>query len=211
MCFFLYRQQRHFWNTVKYLWTGFLAKKSYPFSCWLFFQKSSTIDFRLGSKYNSWQYCQKISIYKIFPQFKTFLSLLSYFILSDISEKRVTDKNKRLNPWSLLITWGTQFLILADWIIENDICQTLAWFLKFLSSGGVLDCFLQPNILLNLCKKLLTCPKLLKWASMVNFEWPKVIRITINVEQLKVSKITSLKIYISQVMEKLETSNLDIR
>ena len=210
MCFFLYRQQRHFWNTVKYLWTGFLAKKSYPFSCWLFFQKSSTIDFRLVQNTTLGNTVKKYLFKRHFHNLKLFY-LYYHILFSDISEKRVTDKNKRLNPWSLLITWGTQFLILADWIIENDICQTLAWFLKFLSSGGVLDCFLQPNILLNLCKKLLTCPKLLKWASMVNFEWPKVIRITINVEQLKVSKITSLKIYISQVMEKLETSNLDIR
>ena len=38
---------------------------------------------------------------------------------------------------------------------------------------------------------------------------PKVSKININFELLKVSKITSLKIYISSVMEMLETSNLD--
>ena len=40
---------------------------------------------------------------------------------------------------------------------------------------------------------------------------PKVSKMNINFELLKVSKMTSLKIYISSVMEKLETSNLDSR
>ena len=40
---------------------------------------------------------------------------------------------------------------------------------------------------------------------------PKVSKMTIDFELLKVSKITRLKICISQVMEKVETSNLDIR
>ena len=40
---------------------------------------------------------------------------------------------------------------------------------------------------------------------------PKVSKINVNFELLKVSKITSLKIYISSVMEMLETLNLDSR
>ena len=44
---------------------------------------------------------------------------------------------------------------------------------------------------------------------MVNCDLPRYSKININFELLKVSKITSLKIYISSVTEKLETSNLD--
>ena len=43
----------------------------------------------------------------------------------------------------------------------------------------------------------------------VNFDLPKVSKMNINYELLKDSKMTSLKIYIYPVMEKLETSNLD--
>ena len=57
----------------------------------------------------------------------------------------------------------------------------------------------------------LTSSKSLKWTSRVNFDLPKVGRMTINFELLNVSKMTGLKIYISQVMEILETSDLDIR
>ena len=47
--------------------------------------------------------------------------------------------------------------------------------------------------------------------SRVNFDLPKVSKTTINFEQLKDSKMTSLKINISPVMERLDPSNLDRR
>ena len=43
----------------------------------------------------------------------------------------------------------------------------------------------------------------------MNFDLPKVSKIITNFELLKVSKMTSLKIYISPVTERLETLNLD--
>ena len=43
----------------------------------------------------------------------------------------------------------------------------------------------------------------------MNVDFPKVSKININFELLKVSKMTSLKIYISPVTEKLETSNMN--
>ena len=46
---------------------------------------------------------------------------------------------------------------------------------------------------------------------MVNSDLPKVSKININFELVKGSKISSLKIYISSVMEELETSSLDGR
>ena len=46
---------------------------------------------------------------------------------------------------------------------------------------------------------------------MVNSDLPIVSKININFELLKISKMTSLEIYISPVTERLETSNLDTR
>ena len=43
----------------------------------------------------------------------------------------------------------------------------------------------------------------------VNLDLPKVSKINIKFELLKNSKMTSLKIFISPVMEKLKTLNLD--
>ena len=50
-----------------------------------------------------------------------------------------------------------------------------------------------------------------KGPNRVNFDLPKVSKININFELLNISKMTSLEIYISPVMEKLETSNLGTR
>ena len=58
------------------------------------------------------------------------MCLYSYhalFILLQKSEEYVTERNKRLNLWSRLIDWWNHFLILANWIIENDFwkCQII--------------------------------------------------------------------------------------
>ena len=45
----------------------------------------------------------------------------------------------------------------------------------------------------------------------VSFDLLTVSKMNINFELLKVSKMTNLKIYISPVTKKLETSNLDSR
>ena len=81
--------------------------------------------------------------------------------------------------------------------------------LEFLSNGG-LNCFLQ-HVLPELSKITVTCPQSVKGPNRVNFDLPKVSKININFELLKVCNMTSLKIYISPVTEKLETSNLDSR
>ena len=61
------------------------------------------------------------------------------------------------------------------------------------------------------CPIIVSCPKSVKIKEEGQFYLPKVSKMTINFELLKVSKMTSLKIYISLVMEKLEISNLDSR
>ena len=44
-----------------------------------------------------------------------------------------------------------------------------------------------------------------------NIVLPKISKMTINFQLFKVSKVTSLKIYVSSVTEKLETSKLGSR
>ena len=53
------------------------------------------------------------------PFLQLFLSCLFYVV--DKSEKLVAKRNKILNLRSLFIYWETQFLILANWIIESDL------------------------------------------------------------------------------------------
>ena len=73
--------------------------------------------------------------------------------------------------------------------------------LNFLSSGEGLDWFSWPNFLSKLSKN--------KPKSQLGHAQSR--NMTINFELLTVSKMTSLKIYKSLVMEKAETSNFDIR
>ena len=87
----------------------------------------------------------------------------------------------------------------------------LVWLLNFLSSGGGLDCFLQPNVLPKPNKITVTCSKSLKLTSRVNFDLPKVAEWLSTLNCSKSAKMTSFKICVFQIMEKLETSNLDIR
>ena len=88
--------------------------------------------------------------------FSSYLKLLVSLILyhvSDKSEKHVTERNESLNFWSLLINWGTQFLILVDWIIENDLYQTLCM---------VPDIFCQAEVVWIVFQSQKSCPNLVK-------------------------------------------------
>ena len=83
-------------------------------------------------------FAKKVLILKIFPKLRKTLCLYyyrAYFILSLKSEKRFTERNKRL---SLFIDQRNQFLIPADWVFENDLCQILCpWFLNFYQTERV--------------------------------------------------------------------------
>ena len=68
--------------------------------------------------------------------------------------------------------------------------------LEFLSNGEGLNRFSR-HVLPKLTKKTVTCPKQAKGTKSVDFDLPKVNKININFELLKVSKMTSLRIYIS--------------
>ena len=92
----------------------------------------------------------------------------AYFILLQKSEKCVTEINKRLSLWSLFIDKGNKFLIPADWIIENDLCQILCVIVKFSSNREGLDCYLSKVSKKGWIGLILTCPKLSKWISNLN-------------------------------------------
>ena len=78
-----------------------------------------------------------------------------------------------------------------------------AWLLNFLSSGEGFV-FLWKNVLPKL-SKITDLPNVsIREKVGGNIDLPKVIKMDINFELLKVSKMTSFKIFISPVMEKLE-------
>ena len=119
----------------------------------------STIDFWLGSKYGSWQYCQKKKPFKkIFPHLcKT--SCVIMLIFSHKWEKCPTERNKRLSLWILFINYET--LISADWIIENDLYHPMrrSWIFCQTERVGIVFRSLSscPNSV-----NSVTCPKLVK-------------------------------------------------
>ena len=157
---------------------------------------------------------KKYSFKRYFPSYvKTFCLYyyLADFILSHKSEKRVTERS-RLDFWRLFFNCGTQSLIPPDWPIENYLCQILCVILQFFvkERGLGLSFFFRP-VSPKLSKTTKTWPNLVKWMSRVNINLPKHSKMTINFESFKVSKMTSLKIYISPVMEKLNASNLNSR
>ena len=122
--------------------------------------------------------------------------------MSPKSEKRAAESNKRLKK---------PVLDSCYWIIENDLCQSLIRVvLEFLSNGESLNRSSR-HVSPKLSKITVACSKSVKGPNRINFDLPKVSKININFELLKVCNMTSLKIYISPVTEKLETSNLDSR
>ena len=145
---------------------------------------------------------KKIFILKIFPQLcKTFClcSYHVYFILSQKSEKHVTERNKRLSLWSLFTYSLTKEI--SSWFprigsVKVTCVRSCAQFLNFYERERVWIFFLQ-HVLPKLSKITVTCPKSLKKPNMVNFDLPKVSKIIISLELLKVRKMTSWKMYIS--------------
>ena len=137
-----------------------------------------------------------------------FLSCIFYFV----NKIRKTCHRKKQKTESLKqpIYWLEKPVLYSCWLdhwkwLMPDLMHVV---LEFLSNGEGLDHFLR-HVLPELCKINVTCPKWVKWTKKGKFWLAQVSKININFELLKVSKMTSLKIYVSPVTEKLETSNLD--
>ena len=104
-----------------------------------------------------------------------FLSCIFYFATKI---RKTCNRKKWLNLKSLFIYWGNQFLIPADWIIENNLksARSFTWFLNFYQTERVWIVFRSmsyPNSIKQLVQSskwekigsVLTCPKLVNWTS----------------------------------------------
>ena len=118
---------------------------------------------------------------------------------------------EEIKDWALKpIYWLRKPVLDSRWLnhwkwLVSDLMHLV---LEFLSNGGGLNCF-SWHVLPKLSKITETCPKVNKMDRIGSiFDLPKVSKININFGLLKVSRMTSLNIYISSVTEKLETSNL---
>ena len=77
---------------------GFFAKKLAAKGSLRFLQKSSTIVFRVGSKYGSWQLCQKIShLEEISQLYKTFyvFVLIMQILFCQTNQKNLLQKGMK--------------------------------------------------------------------------------------------------------------------
>ena len=87
--------------------------------------------------------------------------------------------------------------------------RSYVWFLIFLSNGKSLDCLLLFNILLQVSEITLSFPKSVKMNEYSQFSL--ALSQQNEYHFWTFSEMTSLKIYISAAMERLQTSNLDNR
>ena len=136
------------------------------------------------------------SFWKIFPQFsKTFFI---FFLIMHILFCLKNQKNmlqREIKSWTFkayLLTANISSWFLLIESLKITCARSYVWFLNFY---WIVLCDVLPK----LSKITVSCPKSI------------ITKMNINFEFLKVSKMTSLKIYISPVTEKLETSNLHSR
>ena len=86
----------------------------------------------------------------------------AYFILLLKIERHVTERNKRLDLWSIFIS-----SILGNPVLNSSWLNHWKWLLpdpmhgswNFLSHREDLDCFLQPEVLPKFSEIIVTCPK----------------------------------------------------
>ena len=103
-----------------------------------------------------------------------------------------TALQKEIKDWTFKAYLFTEELSLwfpANWMIENDLCMFIEFFVKWRG----LDCFLQLIVLPWVRKITVTCPK-----CRVKFDFPKVSKF-ISFELLKVNKMTSQKMSKRQI------------
>ena len=149
------------------------------------------------------------AIKKIFPQScKTFyIFILSMYILfcrknqKNVLQMEIKDRNfevyllaEELSSWSCWLNHG-------KWPVPDPMGGSWIFYLMV----GLWILFLRLNVLPKLGKIAVTCPKSRKGSILT---CPKSA-MNMTFELLKVNKMTSLKIRISSVTEKLEKSNLD--
>ena len=113
-----------------------------------------------------------------------FLSCIFYFV-GKIRKTCYRKERKTESPKSSYLL-GNSFRLNES--LKMTCARPYVWIINFLPSGGGLDCFLQPNVLPKRSKIIVTCPKSLKSSRSVNFDLPKISRMTTNFELLKIAK-----------------------
>ena len=139
---------------------------------------------------------------------KNFLCCYSYYAYFIFFRKKIEKcvRERKKTETLKLIYWLRNLVLDIHWLnhwlwLVPD--GSYAWLLNFLSSGEGFV-FLWKNVLPKL-SKLTDLPNVsIREKVGGNIDLPKVIKMDINFELLKVSKMTSFKIFISPVMEKLE-------
>ena len=114
----------------------FAKKTKNPY---LFLQKCSTIDFRLDSKYGSWQSCQKSHLKDISLVMYNFLCLYFYYacfiLFCHTNQKNVL--LKEINDWTFEVYFhpvlDSRWLSHWKWLVRDPMrgswifCQTEVW------------------------------------------------------------------------------------
>ena len=124
-------------------------------------QKSFNIDFWLGSKYGSWQYCQKKIFLQLCRSFCVIIFIM-HILVCHKNQKNVLQKE--IKDWYFevyLFNWGNQSVLDSCWVNhwKGLVPDSM---LFYMSNREGLDCFLQPNILSKLSKITVTCPNPVK-------------------------------------------------
>ena len=117
-----------------------------------------------------------------------FFILIMHILFCRTNQKNVLQKE--IKDWTfevyLLTGEPSSWFALIE-SLKMTCARSYARFLNFLSNGGLV-CFLQPNVMPKVSTITVTCPKLGKWTSRVNFDLLKDSKMTINFELFKVAQ-----------------------
>ena len=151
-------------------------------------KKKKNMDFWQGSKYGSWQYCQILCLY----------SYHAYFILSLKSENLF---QKEIKDWVFevhLLTKETSSWFPLNGSVKMTCARSYAHGSWIIIKRREFELFFYSISYPNSVKQRWYVQSQWKDLDKVSFHLPKVSKININFELLRVSKMTSLKIYYLQ-------------
>ena len=108
------------------------------------------------------------------PNYLSMFILIMHILFCPTNQKCVLQKGIKVWTFEVYILTGEFSSWLADWIIEDDFCQTLWVVPEFFVKEKGFGLFLQPSVLPKVSKIAVTCPKSLKRTRCVNFDLYKV-------------------------------------
>ena len=117
-----------------------------------------------------------------------FLSCIFHFAVK-IRTKRVTERNWTYKVYLLTEETSSWFPLIET--LKITCAKSYVWFLNFYQIERVW--IFSQQVLPKLSKVTVTCPQSVKLPNRDSFDLPKVSKVNIRFELLKVSKITNLK------------------